>query len=188
MKKIKMGADTMMYPMPAALVGARGRDGRITFSAIAWAGIVNSTPPMVGAGIRKSRFTHELISETGVFSVNVPSAKQAVETDFCGIRSGRDVDKVKACKFTVFYGSLENAPLIEECPVNMECTVEKVVELPSHDYFIGKIVESHMDENLKVRRGDKFFKLDPLVFMGTHYCRTTDNLGKAFSVGRRIKS
>jgi flavin reductase (DIM6/NTAB) family NADH-FMN oxidoreductase RutF len=186
MKKIKIGPDALLFPMPAVLVGGRAQE-RLSFAAIAWSGVVNSTPPMLGVGIRKSRFTHQLISESGVFSVNVPSADQAVETDFCGIVSGRNIDKVKACGFSVFYGTLENAPLIQECPLNIECSVEKVLELPSHDYFIGKIIEMHMDEDLKTAPGRGFLKIDPLVFMGTHYARVTGNLGRAFSIGRQLK-
>jgi flavin reductase (DIM6/NTAB) family NADH-FMN oxidoreductase RutF len=175
-----------LYPAPAVVVGSK-MDDKINFATFAWAGIVNSTPPMVGVGIRKSRFTHSLISQSSVFSVNVPSSKQAVEADFCGIASGKDVDKVQACKFTVFYGTLANAPLIEECPLNLECTVEKIIELGSHDYFIGRIVEVHLDENLAVDRSREPVRIDPLVFMGSHYARVTDNLGKCFSIGRALK-
>ena len=176
MKKKKLGPDAKLYPMPAVLAGGRGDGGKVSFATLAWAGIVNSTPPMVGVAIRKSRYTHKLISETKSFSVNVPSAKQAVETDFCGIRSGRDHDKAAVCGFTVFYGENADAPLIEECPVNLECTVEQVVELPSHDLFIGRITETHVND------GD----IDPLVFMGTHYAKVTGNLGKAFSCGTKL--
>jgi flavin reductase (DIM6/NTAB) family NADH-FMN oxidoreductase RutF len=186
MKKIKIGPDAMIFPMPAVLVGCRAEEG-LSFAAIAWSGVVNSSPPMLGVGIRKSRFTHQLISQSGVFSVNVPSAEQAEETDFCGIVSGRKVDKVKACGFTVFYGTLQNAPLIRECPVNIECSVERVVELPSHDYFIGKIVEIHMNQDLSGGDGHAYSRIDPLVFMKTHYARVTGNLGRAFSIGRQLQ-
>jgi flavin reductase (DIM6/NTAB) family NADH-FMN oxidoreductase RutF len=186
MNKIKIGSDALIFPMPAVLVGCRAQAG-LSFAAIAWSGVVNSSPPMLGVGIRKSRFTHQLISESGVFSVNVPSADQAVETDFCGIVSGRNVDKAGVCKFSIFYGTLKNAPLILECPLNIECSVEKVIELPSHDYFIGKIVEMHLNEDLKIDRGRDFIRIDPLVFMGTHYARVTGNLGRAFSIGRQLK-
>jgi flavin reductase (DIM6/NTAB) family NADH-FMN oxidoreductase RutF len=186
MKKIKIGPDALLFPMPAVLVGGRAKE-RLSFAAIAWSGVVNSTPPMLGVGIRKSRFTHQLISESGVFSVNVPSAEQAVETDFCGIVSGRNIDKVKVCGFSVFYGTLQNAPLIRECPVNIECSVERVIELPSHDYFIGKIVEVHINQDLSGEEGPAYAKIDPLVFMKTHYARVTGNLGRAFSIGRQLK-
>lgn len=187
MRKIKLGPDTILFPMPAALVGGKGKDGRVSFATIAWAGIVNSNPPMIQVSIRKSRFTHELISETGEFSVNIPSANQARETDFCGIVSGRNTDKVRKCGFTLFYGVLRNAPLITECPVNIECKTEQVVELPSHDCFIGKVVEVHMNEELKIDGQVENAKINPLVFMGTHYARATGNLGRAFSIGREIK-
>jgi len=187
MKKARLGPSAMLFPMPAVLVGGRGKNGDISFATIAWAGIVNSTPPMVGVGIRKSRLTHALISESGVFSVNVPSSRQALEADYCGLVSGRSEDKVKACGFTIFYGSLKDAPLIEECPFNLECRVERVIELPSHDFFIGEIVESHMDENLMADPKDGFVKIDPLVFLGTHYAGIAGNMGRAFAVGRKLK-
>ena len=148
---------------------------------------MNSAPPMIGVAIRKSRFTHGLISRAGVFSVNIPSSKLAKEADFCGTHSGKDHDKAKICNFTVFYGGLENAPLIRECPMNLECVVEKTIELPSHDYFMGKIVEVHLDENLSIDRSKEFVKIDPLVFMGTHYTKVSGNLGRAYFIGKELK-
>ncbi len=186
MTKIKLGPEAMLLPMPAVLVGGKGEKG-ISFATIAWAGVVNSTPPMIQVSIRKSRFTHELITASGQFSVNIPSADQAQETDYCGMVSGRDVDKAAACGFTVFYGTLENAPLIEQCPMNIECRVAETVILPSHDVFIGEVKEVHLDESLKIDRSKETVKIDPLVFMGTHYTKISGEiLGRAFSVGKTL--
>jgi flavin reductase (DIM6/NTAB) family NADH-FMN oxidoreductase RutF len=186
MEKNKMGPGALLFPMPAVLVGGRAKDGRVNFTTIAWAGVVNSMPPMIGAGIRKSRFIHELIMESGVFSVNIPSHEQAAEVDYCGCVSGRKQDKASRCGFTVFYGGLENAPLIEECPMNITCRVEKIVELPSHDYFIGAVAEIYRNADPASGPGDEMEKISPLVFMGTHYSRVQGNLGKAFSVGKNV--
>lgn len=185
--KTRIGPKAMLFPMPAVLVGARGIDGGVSFAAVAWAGVVNSTPPMLQVSIRKSRHTHELIGESGVFSVNVPSAGQARETDYCGIVSGRDVDKVERCGFTLFKGTLENAPLITECPVNIECEVVQVVELPSHDCIVGKVIETHLDESLVSEGKQDTAGIDPLVFMGPHYARVSGNLGRAFSIGNELR-
>jgi flavin reductase (DIM6/NTAB) family NADH-FMN oxidoreductase RutF len=186
MRKVKINPAPLLLPLPAVLVGCRhGKD--ISFAAIAWAGIVNSEPPMLGVGIRRSRFTHELISKAGAFSVNVPTADLAVETDFCGITSGRDVDKAAVCGFTLFYGETEGAPLIEECPLNLGCTVERVIKLPSHDYFIGRITEVHMNEELVGGDAHDFEKLRPLAYMRTHYAAAEGNLGRTFSIGRQLK-
>lgn len=185
MNKKKADPRALLFPMPAVLVGGRSPDNRISFATIAWAGVVNSDPPMLGVAIRKSRLTHELVSGTGQFSVNVPSSEQAVETDYCGIVSGRDADKAAKCGFTLFYGSLENAPLIRECPVNLACVTEKVIELPTHDYFIGRIEELYVPD---VPGGEKAESeaADPLVFMGPRYARVTGDLGRPFSIGKQL--
>ncbi|MBN1695900.1 MAG: flavin reductase family protein [Spirochaetales bacterium] len=187
MNKIKLGPLARLFPMPAVLVGGKNAGGGISFAAIAWAGIVNSEPPMLGVGIRKSRYTHSLITETGEFSVNVPSAQQAVETDFCGIVSGKEYDKAGVCGFTLFYGNLRYAPLISECPMNIECTVHKTIELPSHDLFIGRISEIHLDENLKGEGPGNTIDIEPLVFMGSRYATTHGDYGKPFSIGTKLK-
>jgi len=186
MEKKKTGPGARIYPMPVVLIGSKGKDSKANFAAIAWAGVVNSEPPMIGVGIRKSRYTHQLITESSVFSVNIPSHEQAVETDYCGIVSGRKVDKTAVCHFTIFYGELKGAPLIEECPVNIECKVEKVIPLPSHDLFIGRVIEIHMDKDKT--GGKENIKVEPLVFMGTHYATTSGFFGKPFFIGKKLKS
>jgi flavin reductase (DIM6/NTAB) family NADH-FMN oxidoreductase RutF len=186
MEKVTLGSKTLIAPMPAVIVGAMGNNNAINFTTIAWAGIVNSTPPMLGVGIRQSRYIHKLISESSIFSVNVPSKDMAVEADFCGLVSGKDVDKAAQCGFTVYYGELDNAPLIEECPLNIECSVEKIIKLPSHDYIIGKIIQVHIDKDKAPVRGEVNAPIDALVFMGTHYAYTTGNLGKPFFIGKKL--
>ncbi len=120
MGKVALGPQTLVYPMPAMLVGA-DVDGKPNFMAVAWGGIACSDPPMISVAIRHVRHTLKGVKQNQTFSVNIPSVEQVKETDYCGMVSGSKADKVRACRFKVFYGKLGNAPLIEQCPVNLEC-------------------------------------------------------------------
>ena len=111
-----LGAKTLLYPKPALLVGANV-DGRPNFMTVAWGGIACGTPPMLSVAIRPARYTYQGIQENKTFSVNVPPVGLVKEVDYCGVVSGKRADKVADCKFTVFYGELKTAPLIEECPI-----------------------------------------------------------------------
>jgi len=120
MAKVAIGARTLLYPLPTVLVGANV-DGKPNFSAYAWCGIVNSRPPMLSVAFQHHRHTLKGVKQNGTFSVNIPSVELVKETDYCGLVSGREADKVADCKFNIFYGTLANAPLISECPINLEC-------------------------------------------------------------------
>ena len=111
MNKILMGPQPLIYPMPMLLVGAN-IDGKPNFMAVAWCGIANGEPPMISMSIRHRRHTLIGIRQNMTFSANIPSTDLVKETDYCGIAAGSKVDKVEVCKFKVFYGKLENAPLI----------------------------------------------------------------------------
>lgn len=190
MKKITLGPQTMIYPMPAFLIGADVGE-KPNFMTAAWSGIANSTPPMITVALQHHRYTLKGIREKGSFSVNVPGADLAAETDYCGIVSGNaKEDKVKACKFTVFYGKLKNAPLIEQCPVNLECKVVHILTLGSHALVIGQIEEVHVSENC-MRDGEPDPALiNPLMYItGTNkaYYRIGDQIGPAFKMGLEIR-
>ena len=147
MKKIALGPQTLIYPMPAFLIGANVGEKPNSMTA-AWSGIAASTPPMITVALQHHRHTLKGIKENGAFSVNVPSAEQVKETDYCGIVSGSTkADKVKDCNFTVFYGKLKNVPLIEQCPVNLECKAVHILTLGSHSLVIGQIEEVHLSED-----------------------------------------
>ncbi len=190
MGKTKIGATTLIYPMPTTLVGA-DVDGKPNFLAIAWCGVANSQPPMVSVAIQGHRYSLKGIRENMTFSVNVPSVDQVKEADFCGIRSGADVDKVVACGFTVFYGQVEAAPLIEQCPVNLECRVVQMLELGSHWLIVGRIEETHVsDECLTDGRPD-VDKVRPFLFVTQprpRYQAFGDTIARAFNVGREIEA
>ena len=145
-RKVTLGPQTLLYPMPALLVGSNV-DGKPNFMTVAWSGIANSNPPMLTVGIQHHRHTLKGIRENGTFSVNLPSVDQVKETDYCGIVSGTKEDKAAVCHFNVFYGQLATAPLIQECPVNLECKMIHILELGSHALVVGEITETHISES-----------------------------------------
>ena len=190
MTKIKMGPTTMIYPMPALLIGANV-DGKPNFMTAAWGGIANSDPPMAAVAIRPSRYTHKGVKQNMTFSVNIPSTDLAREADYCGITPGAKVDKIKACQFEVFYGKLGNAPLIEQCPINLECKVMHTLELGSHTLFIGRIEETHVSESCLTDGKLDISKVKPLTFIGEpvrQYQAFGGVLGKAFHIGQELKT
>jgi flavin reductase (DIM6/NTAB) family NADH-FMN oxidoreductase RutF len=189
MKKISVGPQTLIYPMPAFLIGAKIGE-KPNFMAAAWSGIACSTPPMLTVALQHHRHTLKGIKENGTFSVNVPNAKQAKETDYCGIVSGLKEDKVQACDFSVFYGKLKNAPLIEQCPVNLECKVVHMLYLGSHTLVIGQIEEVYVSEECITDGEPDPRKIDPIMYItGTHkfYCKLGESVGPAFKIGLELK-
>ncbi len=184
-RKVTRGAQTWLYPLPALLIGAIV-DGKQNFMAAAWGSIANAEPPMLCVAIRRSRHTRKGLVPGEPFSVNVASTSQAREVDFCGIESGASVDKVSKCGFTVFYGSLDKAPLIEECPLNLECTVAQIVELPTHSLVIADINESHVSEDCLADGRIDVSRMDPIVYVTSparKYAHIGEAVADAFSAG-----
>ncbi len=189
MKKITLGPQTLLYPMPAFLIGANV-GGKPNFMTAAWSGIAASTPPTVTVALQHHRYTLKGIRETGVFSLNVPHAGQAKETDYCGIVSGSKEDKVSACGFSVFYGKLEQAPLIQQCPVNLECKVVHLLNLGSHTLVIGQIEEVHVSQECMSNGAPDPVKVNPLMFIvgaEKSYFELGKPVAPAFKVGMELK-
>lgn len=190
MAKVTLGPQTLLYPIPALLVGAN-IDERPNFMTVAWGGIVNSDPPMISVAIRHHRYTYRGIKQNMTFSVNVPAADMAREADYCGMVSGDKVDKVAVCQFKVFYGKLGNAPLIEQCPVNLECTVVHILNLGSHALIVGRIEETHVSEKCLTDGQPDVSKVNPLVYSAAparQYQALGEVIAKAFSIGNELKS
>lgn len=148
-RSFKGGA--MLNPVPAVMVSCGSRKPNII--TIAWTGIVNSNPPMTYISVRKERYSHNIIENTGEFVINLCSEELAFATDFCGVRSGRDTDKFKEMKLTPERAEIVRCPMIKESPVNIECRVRKIIELGSHDMFIADILKVHVDEQYIDRSG-----------------------------------
>ena len=189
MGKMLMGPRTLIYPLPVVLVGANV-DDKPNFLAIAWCGIVNSEPPMVSVALQHHRYTHRGITQNLTFSVNVPSVDLVRETDYCGLVSGAKVNKVEVCKFKVFYGKLGSAPLIEQCPINLECKVAHILDLGSHSLFIGKIEETHVSEDCLTDDKPDVNKIKPFAFItqpARQYQAMGEVVAEAFSAGRELE-
>ena len=189
MSKVKLGPQTLIYPKPAFLVGA-DVDRKPNFLTVAWGGIACGSPPMVSVAIRKNRYTLMGIKQNMAFSLNVPSRDYVVETDYCGITSGSKTDKVADCGFQVFYGDLAGAPMIEECPVNLECKVDRILDLGSHYLVIGEIMEAHVSGDCLTDGKPDVRKIQPIAYItgqpGNYYCMG-ENVGEAFCIGKKQK-
>jgi len=144
--KIQRPPATALLPVPVVLVTTAGE--RPNLLTIAWTGTVNGQPPMVGISIRQSRHSYQLLCETRDFVVNLPTAEQLEVVDMAGIESGAGVDKFRDYGLTAAPAAKVAAPLIRECPVNLECVVRHQLELGTHDLFVGEIVAVHYDERL----------------------------------------
>jgi len=175
---------------PVLLIGANVED-KPNFMVAGAGGVANVEPPMITVALRPNRYTLKGIRQNMTFSVNIPSVDLVKETDFCGIESGSKVNKVEVCQFQVFYGKLNSAPLVEECPVNLECSVVHILNLGSHLLVIGKIEETHVSESCLTDGRPDNNKIKPFIFATEPtplYQAFGEALGKPHSIGREIKA
>ena len=187
MNKTKIGAKTFLYPMPAVLVGAQV-DGKPNYLTVAYCGIVQHSPPMIAVTLGRSHHTNQGIRANGTFSVNIPSSGMAEVTDYVGLYSGAKVDKTAL--FQNFYGQLETAPMIGECPLNLECKLVKTVDFGGmNEIFIGEIVEAYAVEGILTDGLPDIKKLNPIVFSmhDNNYWAVGEHLGRAWSIGKGYK-
>jgi flavin reductase (DIM6/NTAB) family NADH-FMN oxidoreductase RutF len=184
MDKVQIGPRPLMYPMPTVLVGADVK-GKPNYMAVAWAGVACMEPPMLCVAINHMRHTRKGIEENGTFSVNIPSAKQVVETDYCGMVSGSREDKSRV--FETFYGKAVTAPLARECPVNIECRVFRSVDCGSHVLYVGEILEIHVNRDVLRGETPDITKLDPIIYAGPDYYGIGRQIGKGWTSGKAYK-
>ena len=178
MAKQKWKAGNMVYPLPAVLVSCGDKEGNVNLMTAAWTGTICSEPPMVYVSIRKERYSHHMIKETGEYVINLTTEKLAEATDFCGVRSGRDMDKFKEMKLTPVKGELQYAPMVAEGPVSIECKVNEVMELGSHDMFIAEVTAVYVDEQYMDAKGTFHLeKAEPLVYSHGQYYGVGKHLG-----------
>lgn len=136
---VSLNPGTLLAPVPAVMVSCARQGENPNIVTIAWAGTVNSEPPMCSVSVRKERYSHGIIRDSGEFIINLVGEAQLRATDFCGVKSGRDVDKFAACGLTPVQVEGFSAPAIGECPLYLACRVVSVQELGSHDLFLGSI-------------------------------------------------
>lgn len=158
----------LVFPRPVALVSVHTEEGD-NIITLSWIGTVCSSPPVIAMGIRESRHSFGMIMKSGEFVVNIPDADRVREADFCGTRSGKDTDKFEKTGFTKGKGRVVGAPLIEECPVNIECTLMDTVALGSHTLFLGEVVGTHLDERITTDGKFDDGKFQPLAYLSPHY-------------------
>ena len=182
--RIKLGPKNCLYPLPTTLIGANV-NGKRNFIAIAHVGIMDLGS--VSLGMAKVHYTNKGIKENKTFSVNIPSENMVEKTDYCGLVSGREVNKGEL--FKTFYGKLKTAPMIEECPINMECELIKTVDFPNHDIFIGRIVETYCDDIVLENEVVDFSKVKPILFVmnDRSYWKLGGKLARAWNVGKKFK-
>lgn len=153
MPKVVRPPGTLLCPVPAVMVSCAAPGYRPNIITLAWAGTVCSDPPMIGLGIRPSRHSYGLIERSGELVVNIPNRSLLQATDYCGVVSGREVDKFGTLGLTAMAGRTVAAPLIGECPINIEVRVRQVIPLGSHSLFLGEILLIQMDQGILDERG-----------------------------------
>ena len=184
---VTLNPGTLLAPVPAVMVSCARKGERPNIVTIAWAGTVNSDPPMCSVSVRKERFSHPMLTASREFTVTLPTAALAEKVDYCGVVSGRDVDKFAACGLTPEPAETVGAPLVAECPVNLECRVKQILELGSHDLFLADILAVRADERLIDEKGRlKLETADLLAYVHGHYHRVADAIGHfGFSIRRK---
>ena len=179
----------MLYPLPAVIVSTVDKKGNTNILTIAWTGTVCTNPAMVYISVRPERYSYHMIKESGEFVINLTTERLVRAADFCGVRSGKDIDKWKECRLTQGKAvSLEYAPAIEESPVNIECKVKSIQELGSHHMFLAEVTavqadEKYMDENGKFELN----KTGLLAYSHGEYLGLGNKLGTfGYSVRKKI--
>lgn len=176
----------MVWPHPTVLVGSHV-DGIRDFAAVAWTGVAASTPASVSIALQHHRYSLKGIRQNMTFSVNVPSEDLVKETDYCGLVSGANADKVKDCGFKVFYGNLDTAPLIEECPINLECEAIHILNLGSHALVVGKVVETYINKECLSDGRPDISKVKPFIFGPGKYHKVGEAFADAFKIGNEVR-
>ena len=168
----------MLYPVPAVMVSCADREGRKNIITVAWTGTICSEPAMVSISVRPERYSYDMIRKTKEFVINLTTKDLTYATDWCGVKSGRDVDKFKEMKLTAAKGNqLLYAPIIVESPVNIECKVIETAELGSHTMFIAEVLDVMVSEKYMNESGK--FELNKLGLVAYSH-------GEYFALGEKI--
>ncbi len=189
MSKVQWKGGTFIYPIPAVMVSC-GTMEESNIITVAWTGILNTNPAMCYISVRPERYSHNIIKENGEFAINLTTRQLAYATDWCGVKSGRDVDKFKEMKLTKERANIIKAPLIKECPVSVECKVKEIVPLGSHDMFVAEIVAIDADEKYIDEKGAfDISKCDLIAYANGGYYPLESKIGKfGYSVQKKSKT
>ena len=173
-------------PLPVILLGANIK-GKPNFNVIAYSGIISRNPAVIYVSSQETNHTNGGIHENKTFSANIPSADIVKKVDYCGIVSGKNVDKSEI--FDVFYGELETAPMINECPLNMECKVTKHFTVSKMEVFVGEIVQSYIGEDYLTEGKPNIKKINPLIYAleRRYYYDLGNIIADGLSIGKEYK-
>ena len=189
MSKVQWKSGTFIYPIPAVMVSC-GTMEESNIITVAWTGILNTNPAMCYISVRPERYSHNIIKENGEFAINLTTRQLAYATDWCGVKSGRDVDKFKEMKLTKEKANIISVPLIKESPVSVECKVKEIVPLGSHDMFVAEIVAIDADEKYIDEKGAfDISKCDLIAYANGGYYPLESKIGKfGYSVQKKSKT
>ncbi len=178
-----------LYPVPAVMVSCMDEEKKPNIITIAWTGTVCSDPPMVSISVRKSRYSYDLIRKSGEFVINLTTRKLARAADFCGVRSGRELDKFEACGLTPQKACKIESPLIAESPVNIECSLKQIIELGSHDLFLAEVVAVDVDSKYIDEKGTFHMeKVDLIAYSHGSYQALGEVIGSfGYSVRKKAR-
>ncbi len=188
--KVKFGTFPLVYPIPIVLAGANV-GGKPNYATLGDCGVMGINPPLVYVSLGQGHYTTKGILENETYSVNFPTTDMLAVTDYCGIVSGNDVDK--SALFETFYGELGTAPMIQECPVNLECRVIEEFSIQHRHIFVGQVVQAHVDEAFVVERDGRqtianMTKLDPIIYaLDNQYYRIGESIGIGYREGKDYK-
>ena len=184
--KQKMGKYCFIYPVPTVLVGTVV-DGRVNFNTLGNCGIISMHPATIYISSDKKHYNNIGILKNKMFSINIPSHKSVIKTDYCGLKSGKDTDKSNV--FDVFYGESKFAPMIKECPICLECRTIKHLDINGMDIFIAEIIQSYIDETCLVEGKVDVSLIDPIIYtMKDNYHQIGKRTDAPFSIGNQYKS
>ena len=179
----------MVYPLPAVLVSVTDKNGKDNLITVAWVGTVCTNPPMVSISVRPERYSYQMLRESGEFVINLTTEALAFATDYCGVRSGRDVDKFQVTGLTREKADFVKAPMVAESPVSIECRVKEVLELGSHHMFLADVLAVHAEEAY-IDEKNKFQlnQAKPLVYSHGEYLGVGKKLGTfGYSIRKKKK-
>lgn len=189
MSKVQWKGGTFIYPIPAVMVSC-GTMEESNIITVAWTGILNTNPAMCYISVRPERYSHNIIKENGEFAINLTTRQLAYATDWCGVKSGRDVDKFKEMKLTKEKANFVNCPMIKESPVSVECKVKEIRELGSHHMFVAEILGINADEKYINENGAfDISKCDLIAYSNGNYYSLGKKIGRfGFSVQKKKKT
>ncbi len=186
MSKVLWKSGTFIYPLPAVMVSC-GDMEKSNIITVAWTGIINTNPAMVYISVRPSRYSYQLIKDSGEFVINLTNRKLVKQTDWCGVKSGKDYDKFKEMNLTKERSNFLNCPMIKESPVSVECKVTEIKELGSHHMFMAEVLGINASDDYIDEKGAfDISKCDLIAYSNGHYYELGKRLGRfGFSVQKK---